>query len=325
MITTVTLNAAMDRALVVPNFAHGRRHRSSSGITLPGGHGVTIARALRRLGDPVIATGMVGGLTGGNIIERLTDEGILNDFVRIAEPSRTSTAVIDPVTGAHTEINENGPRVRREEVDLLISKLRYLVRASRCVILAGTLPRDVDADIYQRIVRTVASPDVTTVVTQPDDTEVLRAAVSAEPSLVIIDQREAESLVGHEFATDEDFLIGLDELARMGASKAAVIVTDLGCYARARERREVHYASAIHDPVESVSELGCTDVFVAGYIHALLAEHTLEERLATGLAASLANRRALGAGVFDRGDAIRLQREVTTETLQAVKVEMDVD
>lgn len=325
MITTVTLNAAMDRALVVPNFAHGRKHRSSSGITLPGGHGVTIARALRRLGDPVITTGMVGGLTGANIVERLTDEGLLNDFVRIAEPSRTSTAVIDPVTGDHTEINENGPRVRREEVDLLIAKLRYLVRASRCVILAGTLPRDVDTDLYQRIIRTVGAPDVTTVVTQPDDTEVLRAAVSAEPSLVIIDQREAESLVGHEFTTDEDFLLGLDEMARMGASRAAVIVTDLGCFARVRDRRDVTYASATHEPVESVSELGSTDVFVAGYIHAMLAERPLEERLATGLGAALANRRALGAGVFDRGDAIRLQREVVTATLDPVPIEIDVD
>ena len=39
MITTVTLNAAMDRTLVVPNFSVGRRHRASEGVTLPGGQG----------------------------------------------------------------------------------------------------------------------------------------------------------------------------------------------------------------------------------------------------------------------------------------------
>ena len=45
------------------------------------------------------------------IIEQLTDEAILNDFVRIREESRTNTAVIDPTTGEQTEINERGPKV----------------------------------------------------------------------------------------------------------------------------------------------------------------------------------------------------------------------
>jgi 1-phosphofructokinase/tagatose 6-phosphate kinase len=317
------MNAAMDRALVVPNFLQGRRHRASNTVTLPGGRGVTIARALRRLGSPVIATGMAGGLTGGNIVERLTDEAILNDFVRIMEPSRTSTAVIDPVTGIHTEINEHGPRVQGDEVELLVTKLRYLARASRMVVLAGTLPRDVDADIYQRLVRMLAGLNVLSVVTQPDDTAVLRAALAGEPALTIVDQREAEALVGHEFGSDEDFLLGLDEMARMGGAQTSIVVHECGCYARVRARRKVSYHKASHDPVESVSELGSTDVFVAGYIHALEAERPVAECLSAGLGAALANRRQLGAGLFDRGEAIRLQRDVTVSELEPVEVEHD--
>ena len=51
---------------------------------MPGGKGVNVARALRALGQPVIATGLAGGPTGTRIIEHLTEEAILNDFVRIA-------------------------------------------------------------------------------------------------------------------------------------------------------------------------------------------------------------------------------------------------
>lgn len=322
MITTVTVNAAMDRALVVPNFLAGRRHRASDTKTLSGGRGVTIARALKNLGTPVIATGMVGGLTGGTIVECLTQEEILNDFVRIAEPSRTSTAVIDPLTGAHTEINEYGPAVQPAEVDLLVAKLRYLARASSWVVLAGTLPRNVDADLYQRLVRMLNGQEVGSAVIQPDDTEVLRAAVAGEPSLVIVDQREAESLVGYEFGSDEDFQIGLEEIARMGAHNV-VITHDTGCHARVRERRAVSCHVAAHDPVESVSALGCTEVFAAGYLHTLAAGRPVAERLAAGLGASLANRRKLGAGLFDRGEAIRLQREVDVRELAPVQVNTD--
>ena len=110
MIITVTLNAAIDKTLAVPNFQIGRRHRSSEQRTMAGGKGVNVARALKTLGQPVIATGLAGGATGTRVIEQLTAEAILCDFVRIGEESRTSTAVIDPTSGVQTEVNEIGPR-----------------------------------------------------------------------------------------------------------------------------------------------------------------------------------------------------------------------
>ena len=71
MIITVTLNAAIDKTLSVPNFRAGRRHRASQSLTLPGGKGVNVARALKTLGQPVIATGLAGGRTGTRIVEQL--------------------------------------------------------------------------------------------------------------------------------------------------------------------------------------------------------------------------------------------------------------
>ena len=100
MIVTVTLNAALDRTLTVPNFQRGQRHRASGGLTLAGGKGINVARALKRLDVPVVATGLAGGLTGTRIVEELTGEAILNDFVRIADESRTSTAVVDPTSSS---------------------------------------------------------------------------------------------------------------------------------------------------------------------------------------------------------------------------------
>ena len=126
MIVTVTLNAAVDRTLTVPNFQRGQRHRASAGVTLAGGKGINVARALKALGVPVVATGLVGGATGTRIVEELTAEAILNDFVRIEGESRTSTAVVDPTGETYTEINEWGPVVSAEELGVLQEKLRYL-------------------------------------------------------------------------------------------------------------------------------------------------------------------------------------------------------
>src|ERR671923_220244 len=117
MIITVTLNAAIDKSLSVPNFRLGRRHRTVEQTTMPGGKGVNVARVLKMLGAPVIATGLAGGATGTRLVEQLTQLSVLSDFVRIREESRTNTAVIDPTTGEQTEINERGPKVSEQEVD----------------------------------------------------------------------------------------------------------------------------------------------------------------------------------------------------------------
>ena len=144
MIVTVTLNAAMDRTLVVPSFQLGQRHRASSGHVSAGGKGINVARALKRLGIPVVCTGLAGGRNGTLIVEDLTNEGILNDFVRIRGESRTSTLVLDPVTTTTTEIYEWGPEVSEDELAILREKLSYLSQGANFVVFAGSLPRGVE-------------------------------------------------------------------------------------------------------------------------------------------------------------------------------------
>ena len=73
MIITVTLNSAIDKTLSVPNFRLGRRHRTVEQTTMPGGKGVNVARVLKALGQPVIATGLTGGATGTRIVGRPDD------------------------------------------------------------------------------------------------------------------------------------------------------------------------------------------------------------------------------------------------------------
>ena len=217
MIITVTLNAAIDKSLSVPSFRLGRRHRTVEQRTMPGGKGVNVARSLKTLGRPVIATGFAGGATGTRIVEQLTEESILNDFVRIREESRTNTAVHDPTTGTQTEINERGPEVTAKEVELFRDKLLYLASGAAIVVFAGSLPRGVDPDVYAELIRELHRMKVTTVVDA--DGEPMRQAVRAEPQVVSPNVLEAEELVGHEFRDEADRQVAVAELCELGAAR----------------------------------------------------------------------------------------------------------
>ena len=141
MIITVTLNTAIDKTLSVPNFRLGRRHRTVEQTTMPGGKGVNVARVLKALG----AAG--DRHRPRRRRDRHADRrpahaavGALSDFVRIREESRTNTAVIDPTTGEQTEINERGPKVSEQEVELFVDKLLYLAKGASDVRVRGLAP-----------------------------------------------------------------------------------------------------------------------------------------------------------------------------------------
>ena len=81
-------------------------------------------------------------------MEELTAAGILNDFVRIQDESRTSTLLVDPALGTSTEIVEYGPSIEAAELEMVAAKLSYLMRGVVTAVFAGSLPRDVPEDWY---------------------------------------------------------------------------------------------------------------------------------------------------------------------------------
>ncbi len=315
MIITVTLNAAVDRTLTVPNVQLGHRHRASSSLTLAGGKGINVARALKRLDAPVVATGLAGGRTGDRIVEDLAGESILNDFVRIADESRTSIAVVDPTTGELSEIYEWGPAVRADELDTLLDKLHYLAPVATHVVFSGSLPRDVGDGFYAEAIRDLTRRGVHCVL--DCEGEPLRLGVEAEPYLVTPNQREAESLVGQEFESDEDFLMALETIAGLGA-RNVLISEETSCFALIREERHVRRLRASVARVEPIASVGAGDVLVAGFLAARFNDRSYDEALRNAVGCAAASVLELGAGRFDVREAMRLSSEVEIEELDAV-------
>jgi 1-phosphofructokinase family hexose kinase len=314
MIITVTLNAAIDKTLIVPNFQSGRRHRTVEQGTLPGGKGVNVARTLKRLGVPVIATGFQGGPTGTRIVEALTDEQVLSDFVRIREESRTNTALLDPTNGVQTEINERGPAVTENEVELFRDKLLYLASGAAMVVFAGSLPRGVPSSLYGDLIRDLRSTGVT--VTVDAEGEVLMQAAKAEPLSVSPNRREAEELVGYEFAGDEndELIDALDSIRRLGPREALITLPD-GCAAALRDGSEIRVRRARIAQQEAIAPIGAGDAFLAGFLAGRYQGRGDEAALRYAVACGADSTQRLGAGVVDADDVARLAELVEIDDL----------
>jgi 1-phosphofructokinase/tagatose 6-phosphate kinase len=313
MILTVTLNAAIDRTLAVPNFRLGRRHRAVEQNAIAGGKGVNVARALRTLGRPVLASGAAGGGTGARIVQLLSDEGIAHDFTRVTEESRMSTAVIDPTDGGTTEINERGPALSAEEAETVVERILYLAQGARIVVICGSLPRGVPVDLYARLIEELRKLDVRVVL--DCEGEPLRLGTRAGPDLVAPNVTEAEELVGHEFADEDDQLQGLGEIAGLGAHDA-IITYPSGCVALLGGGNGERITLRVsHEPRDAASPVGAGDAFLAGYVAGLYDGQPLEDCLRFASACGLESVRHVGAGVIDPREVDRLLPEVRVARL----------
>jgi 1-phosphofructokinase/tagatose 6-phosphate kinase len=303
VILTVTLNAAIDRTVAVPNFRLGRRHRAVESRTVAGGKGVNVARALKLLGRPVIATGLAGGPTGHRILELLTEESILNDFTTIAGESRTNLAIIDPTSSEQTEINERGPEVDPSEIDEFIEKLLYLAKGASLCVLAGTLPPGVDPTLYGRLVGELRREGVQALL--DTEGEPMRLGLRAEPAIVAPNVEEAEGAVGHEFNDADDLAMGLTSLLEMGA-REAIITRPEGCAAILSENGARHRYEVEIEPLDPVSGVGSGDCFLAGYAAARYEGASPRESLAYGVACGAESTQHFGAGAVNPREAERL-------------------
>ena len=267
MILTVTLNAAIDRTVAVPNFRLGHRHRAVEARTVAGGKGVNVARALKLLGRPVIATGLAGGPTGARLMERLAEESILTDFTRIAGESRTNLAVVDPTSGEQTEINERGPEVSAEEVERFLEKLLYLARGARICVIAGSLPPSVPASFSARIVEELKELGVETILdTEGEPMLAWPARRARRRSPRTCARPRGPSATSSTTARTRS--AGCAAWSRWAPSEA-VITRPAGCVASVLVDDDQRHAYEVTAPqLEPVATVGSGDAFLAGYVAA---------------------------------------------------------
>ena len=232
--------------------------------------------------------------------------------MRIHEESRTSTAVVDPTSGEQTEINERGPSVTEAELELFVDKLLYLAKGAGVCVFCGSLPGGVDTEPLRPAGRRAAQLGVTTVLDA--EGEPLRLATRAGPDVVTPNELEAEELVGHEFADDEDRATAVAEIVDAGRPRGGHdLARRLPGPARRRRRRH-QPAPAAAGPrwtrwSRSRRSARATPSWPASWPPATAAARRTTA-CASRVACGAESTQHFGAGVLDPREVERLQAEV---------------
>ena len=148
MIYTITFNPAIDYVIHTDNIRTGEVNRTSSETYFIGGKGINVSVVLAELGVKSVALGFVAGFTGDAIENGLLRKGISTDFIKLDNGfSRINVKI---KSDEETEINGQGPEISDEAIAELFRKLDS-INSGDILVLAGSIPKSLDSDIYERI------------------------------------------------------------------------------------------------------------------------------------------------------------------------------
>jgi len=306
LITTVTLNAAVDKTYYVPAFAKGKVSRVERELSTAGGKGLNVARVLRQLGHAdVAATGFIGGYNGQYIATRTREAGIRPEFVEVEGESRVCLNVIDGQDGSSTELLEPGPTIGEESLALFKERFVLLSRESAIVAISGSLPRGVPAGFYAELVGLAREAGAEALLDTSG--EALALGSAALPSFVKPNEDEIAALLPGEQA--RDLRAGLSALAARGLPCVVATLGGAGAVAAVDGRL---YRVRVPE-IAPVNTVGSGDAFVAGYAFGRARGWTAEDCLKHAAAAGSANALSPRTGDVDDVEHARLRARIVVE------------
>lgn len=220
MIVTVTMNPAIDKTVDIDALERGGLNRIHHVELDAGGKGINVSKTIHELGGKSIATGFIAGSTG-KIIQGVMDEWkIENDFIEVSGETRTNTKVFEK-TGELTELNEPGPVVGEKDVQALLEKLGSYANEDTLFVLAGSVPKGVDKDIYRRIIELVHGKGAKALLDA--DGELFMNALEAGPDMIKPNKVELEQYAGMDYiASEQELLCAAEKLMEKGIATIAV-------------------------------------------------------------------------------------------------------
>lgn len=295
MITTVTLNAAIDKLYRLECFQPGKVNRTASCTATAGGKGLNVSRAAALLGEPVLATGFCGGHSGAYLKELLSQDQIPNSFIPVTGETRTCINIIDG-TGASTELLEPGAPVDENDLQRFHFHFDALLQEAQLTVFSGSLPCGCPKDFYARLIQCAHNRGVRTIL----DTSggALTKGIAAKPYLIKPNIEELEALTGTPIHCKKD---AAREAVTLHKNGVAYVVISLGKEGALLACEEGVFEGTPPDvPVKNT--VGCGDSMVAAFAVAIARNYSAEAALQLALSVSSANAMCEKTGFFHLDD-----------------------
>lgn len=292
MIYTITFNPALDYIVKMDKFDLGHVNRTTREDVYAGGKGINVSIVLNNLSVENKALGFIAGFTGEEIERRVREFGCDTDFVRLK--NGMSRINVKMKADVESEINGGGPDISNEALDELYLKLNAL-KSGDILVLAGSIPKTLPVDIYERIMKKYGDRDIKFIV---DTTgESLLKVLSYKPFLIKPNHHELAELFNVKINSQQEIVEYGKKLQEMGAENVLISMAGDGAIL-IKSNGEAIYSEVPKGVLKN--SVGAGDSMVAGFIAGFIKEEKLEDGFIMGVATGSASAFSEGLATKDK-------------------------
>lgn len=306
-IATLTMNPAIDLAVTVDQVIADAKLRCRDLRRDPGGGGINVARAVRRLGGSARAVFPAGGGSGALLTRLLERDQVVAVPVEAQEPVRENLTVSEKEAGREFRFVMPGSPLEEDEQRQLLTTV--LDQQADYLVASGSLPPGVPPTCYMELARRARDAGARLVLDTSG--EALREGLKAGVFLVKPNRRELAQIAGRVFLDGQQQENVARGLVERGAAQIVVVslggagvllVTDSG-------------AERIASPdVPIRSRVGAGDSMVGGIMLALARGEEIATAVRFGIAAGAAAVMTPGTELCRREDTEGLFRTMQVAT-----------
>lgn len=309
MITTVTLNVAIDKAYVIGEFKQGEVMRVLQCTNTAGGKGLNVAKVAKLCGEDVLATGFVGGHAGAYVEDLLKEQQVKSEFVHVASETRSCINILAE-DGSSTEFLEPGAPVTEAEVAQFLKEFEGIVDRSDVVTISGSVPKGVDTDIYASMIQMIKEKGKKVILDTSG--KLLEEGIKALPNMIKPNSDEISALLGVDINNREELIENGKKLQAMGIEYVVISLGGDGALVITEDA--VYHGQP--PKITPVNTVGCGDSMVAAFAVGLARNYSIEECLKYAVSVSAANALTMATGNFKEEDQKNLFGQVVVEKLQ---------
>ena len=307
MITTVTLNPAVDKTIEIDDFQIGKVNRISAMRLDAGGKGINVSKVIQSLGGTSTAVGIIAGTSGDFIKNYLDFIKIENNFTTIDGKTRTNIKIVDKVNHTNTDVNEIGPKVSKEDLNNVCENFCSNINQNSVVIFSGSIPKNADNNIYNVWIKKVNEKQAKCILDA--DGDLFKNGIKAGPYLIKPNIHELEEFFGQEIKNKIEAV----KLSRqLFDYNVKIIVVSLGEEGALFIKKDLAIL-ACGVKVEVKSTVGAGDSMVGALALAIDKGYDFEKAIKLSVACGTASVMTSGTQAADLHTILEIEKQVKLE------------
>lgn len=299
-IVTITFSPCIDKSTSVSSLIPEKKLKCAAPKSEPGGGGINVARAIKKIGGEAMAIFPSGGYTGKFFNHLLEKENIPAVIIETANETRENIIVLDESANNQYRFGMPGTELTENEWKQILKTVEEM-RDAEYIIASGSLPPGVPLNIYAQLAKIAKNKNARFIV----DTSGEALKQAADEGVYLLKPNMSELCTLADKAVLEKKEVKDVAKAVIKKEKCEVMVVSMGAAGAMLITKEV--SEIITAPtVVRKSTVGAGDSMVAGIVYYLAQGKTLLEAAQYGVACGTAATMNPGTELCKKEDVEKL-------------------